>query len=71
MVLETSLGNFGNLKDLETCMRLENHSIVVIHKADWWGTNLKLLNRLELTYTEVLEMIKEKDDENLDKQRFF
>ena len=56
MHIETNLGNFGSLKDLETCMRLENHSKVIIHKADWWGTNLKLMNHLELTYAEVLNL---------------
>lgn len=59
MILETNIGNFGNFKDLETCMRLEKHEKVVIHKADWWGTNLKLMNHLELTYAEVLKMSKE------------
>lgn len=59
MILKTNIGNFGNFKDLETCMRLENHDKVVIDKADWWGTNLKLMNHLELTYAEVLKMSKE------------
>lgn len=58
MIIETNIGNFGNFKDLEICMRLENHDKVVINKADWWGTNLKLLKNLELTYEEVLKMSK-------------
>lgn len=57
MVLETSVGNFGNFKDLETCMRLENHSKILVYKADWFGTNLKLVNDLELTYSEVLNIL--------------
>ena len=59
MKIETNIGNFGDFKNLEICMRLENHKKVVINKADWWGTNLKLLKNLELTYEEVLEMLKQ------------
>ena len=60
MILETSLGNFGTFKDLETCMRLEEHESVVINKADYWGINLKLTKDLTLSYQEVLKILQEK-----------
>lgn len=57
MILETNIGNFGTFKDLEMCMRFENHNTVLIHKADWWGVNLKLMDKLELTYDEVVKIL--------------
>lgn len=60
MILETNLGNFGTFKDLETCMRLENHKNVIINKADYWGIDLKLTRDLMLSYQEVLKIL-EKD----------
>lgn len=56
MLIETNIGYFGTWKDLEICMRLENHKNVIIYNATWWGTNLLLNRPLELTYDEVLRM---------------
>lgn len=61
MILETNLGNFGKFKDLEMCMRFENHKSVVIHKADYWGINLKLTKDLTLSYQEVLKILQEEN----------
>lgn len=61
MILETNLGNFGTFKDLEICMRLEEHESVVINKADYWGINLKLTKDLTLSYQEVLKILQEKN----------
>ena len=60
MILETNLGNFGTFKDLEMCMRLENHKNVIINKADYWGIDLKLTKDLSRSYREVLTIV-EKD----------
>ena len=58
MVIETNIGNFGSLKDLEIFMRSENHNKVIIDKATALGMNWKIMKNLELSYAEVLKASK-------------
>lgn len=53
MTIETNIGNFGNFRDMLTCMTQEHHDTVDVLKADYWGINLKLTNNLRLSLSDV------------------
>lgn len=53
MTIETNIGNFGNFRDMLTCMTQEHHDTVDVLKADYWGINLKLTNNLQLSLSDV------------------
>lgn len=57
MIIETNIGNFGNFKDLLTCMTQEHHNTVDVLKADYWGINLKLTNDLQLSLSDVRKLV--------------
>ncbi len=57
MIIETNIGNFGNFKDLLTCMTQERHNTVDVLKADYWGINLKLTNDLQLSLSDVRKLV--------------
>ncbi len=58
MLLEirTSLGTFGNFKDLETCMRLEGYSEVDIYAIRAFMTQWEHLAG-KYTYNEIKQII--------------
>ena len=58
MLLEirTSLGVFGDFKDLETCMRVEGHTEVVICHINAMMTTWKCLTG-KYTYNEIKQVI--------------
>ena len=57
MIIETDIGNFGNFKDLLTCMTQEKHDSVEVYKAEYWFANVKLTNDLRLTRSDVEKIV--------------
>lgn len=56
MTIETNIGNFGNFRDILTCMTQEHHDTVDVLKADYWGINLKLTRNLQLSVSDVRKL---------------
>ncbi len=57
MIIETDIGNFGNFKDLLTCMTQEKHDSVEVYKAEYWFANVKFIKDLRLSYSDVQNIV--------------
>lgn len=58
MIIKTDIAEFGNFKDLETYMRLENVHVIELLDVRYFGINLSFTKGL-YTYEDILDIIKD------------
>lgn len=56
MIIRTNYGEFGNFKDLEIFMRLEDLETIEFLDVQYWGIDLSFTKGI-YTYSQILEIL--------------